>query len=63
MEIYDEQHSVDEDRFIAIGAIRAGVVVVVFTEPEDDVIRILSARRATKNETDLYFRHLGGTDG
>jgi uncharacterized DUF497 family protein len=44
LEIYDEGHSDEEDRFIAIGSIRAGLVVVVYTERPDDVIRILSAR-------------------
>jgi uncharacterized DUF497 family protein len=32
LEIYDEKHAGEEDRFIAIGPIRAGVVVVVYTE-------------------------------
>ncbi len=63
LEIYDEEHSVDKDRFIATGAIRVCVVVVVFTEREDDLIRILSARRATKKESDLYYEYLGGIHG
>jgi len=29
LEIYDEEHSVDEDRFIAVGRTRHGVLVVV----------------------------------
>lgn len=63
LEIYDEEHSDDEDRFIAIGAIRAGVVVVVFTEGQEDVIRIVSARKATKKEVGLLYRYLGGING
>ena len=43
-------HSFDEDRFIAIGTTSLGVLVVVYTERRDDVIRILSARKATKQE-------------
>ena len=39
LEIYDEGHSDEEDRFIAIGLIRAGVVVVVYTERREDVIQ------------------------
>jgi uncharacterized DUF497 family protein len=50
LEIYDEEHSDKEDRFIAIGPIRRGVVVVAYTERDDDVLRILSARMATKTE-------------
>ena len=59
LEIHDEEHSVDEDRFIAIGAIRVGIIVVVFTEREEDIIRILSARKATKKEARLFYQYLG----
>lgn len=63
LEIYDEEHSIDENRFIAIGAIRVGVVLVIFIDREEDVIRIVSARKATKQEADLYYQYLGGTHG
>ena len=63
LEIYDEEHSDQEDRFIAIGAIRSGIVVVVYTERRDDVIRIVSVRQATRQEVHLLHQHLGGTDG
>ena len=49
-EIYDEQHSDEEDRFIALGSIKRGVIVVAYTEPEDGVLRIISARMATMKE-------------
>ncbi len=57
LEIYDEEHSDDEDRFIAIGPIRAGIILVIYTEPQDDVIRIVSARKATKKEVKLFHQH------
>jgi uncharacterized protein len=63
LEIYDEEHSVGEDRFIAIGAIGGGIVVVVFTEREEDVVRILSARKATRKEAALFYQYLGGIHG
>jgi uncharacterized protein len=50
LEIYDEEHSDAEDRFIAIGPIERGVIVVSYTERDDGALRILSARWATKNE-------------
>ena len=50
LEFYDAAHSVSEDRFIAIGPIRLGVVVAVYTERHEDRIRILSARMATSRE-------------
>ena len=63
LEIYDDEHSDEEDRFIAIGPIRAGLVVVVYTERQDDVIRIVSARKATRKEVRLLHQYLGGNDG
>ena len=59
LEILDEEHSQDEDRFIAIGPIRRGVVVVVFTERDEETTRIISARLATTREADLFRRHIG----
>lgn len=58
VDIFDEEHSDDEDRFIAVGATRAGVVLVVWTEREDETIRIISARWATRKETRLYQSHV-----
>jgi len=63
LEIYDEEHSVEEDRFIAIGAIRGGVIVVVFMESHEDLIRIVSARNATKQEARLLYQYLGDIYG
>lgn len=54
LEIYDEEHSDEEDRFIAVGRIRRGVVVVVYTERDDEVVRIMSARLATKKERQQF---------
>lgn len=59
-EIFDEQHSVEEDRFIAIGPIQRGLVLVVYAEREEDTVRIISARWATKREGELYRVHAGG---
>ena len=58
LEIYDEAHSIREDRFIAIGPIARGVIVVVFTEVVADTIRIISARPATGVEVNLYHEHM-----
>jgi len=54
LEIFDEDHSDDEDRFISIGPIRRGLVLVVWTEQDDQVVRIISARWATRREASLY---------
>jgi len=56
---FDEVHSVEEDRFVAIGPIRSGLVVIVWVEEDDDDIRIISARWATERERKLYRSHMG----
>ena len=58
LEIYDAEHSEVEERFIAVGPIERGLVVVVFTEPEEDVVRVLGARSATHRERDRYRIHM-----
>ena len=59
LEIFDDAHSDAEERFIAIGPIREGVVLIVWTEQSDDGIRIISARWATPREAKLYHSYLG----
>ena len=58
LEIFDAAHSELEDRFIAVGIVRRGVVLVVWTERDEDTVRIISARWATKGEQRLYREHL-----
>lgn len=58
LEIYDENHSIDEDRYIAIGMVGKLTIVlyVVYTPRENEnVIRIISARKATKKEREEYY--------
>jgi len=43
---FDERTDYGEDRWIGIGFLGNGVAVVVWTERQGDVIRIISARRA-----------------
>lgn len=56
LELYDDVHSDIEDRYITIGEINgvAIVVFVVYTE-RDDAIRLISARKATKQERRAYY--------
>ena len=58
LEIFDADHSDKEDRFISIGVVRRGVVLVVWTERDDEVIRIISARWATNREQQLYRKYM-----
>ena len=57
LEIYDEDPSHTEDRFIAIGRIAKRIVVVVYAERPEDTIRVISARPATRQEIELYRKH------
>jgi len=60
--IYDNQHSGDEERFIIIGLdalFRELTVCHCYRGEHDDVVRIISARKATKNESNIYY---GGID-
>jgi uncharacterized DUF497 family protein len=58
LEIFDAEHSETEDRFIAIGPIDRGVVVVVYTEREENLIRIIGARFANKREQEMFRSHM-----
>jgi hypothetical protein len=44
----------DEERFIAIGMGNSGRLLVVVYTMRNDVIRLISARRATGQETNAY---------
>jgi uncharacterized DUF497 family protein len=56
--IPDPEHSISEERFIILGITnKLRLLVVVHTYKEDDdVIRIISARKATKTETKYYYK-------
>lgn len=47
-----------EDRYVGIGLLENLVVVVIFTEPEQDVIRLVSLRKAVKHERIRYEQSL-----
>lgn len=61
LELYDETHSDTEDRYITIGIIDgiAYLVMVVYTEREE-AIRLISARKATKQERRMYYDYPQG---
>ena len=54
--IYDSDHSDEEDRFILLGisaALRLLIVCHCYRE-DDRVVRVISARKANKNEQKQY---------
>ena len=52
--IEDPQHSETEDRYVTIGESNRGRLLVVVHADEEDTIRIISARVATKRERNNY---------
>ncbi|HEV2491670.1 MAG TPA: BrnT family toxin [Terriglobia bacterium] len=53
----DDRFDYGESRFITVGLLSGHVVVIAHTET-DEVIRIISARKATKNEEIGYFKEI-----
>jgi len=53
----DDRFDYGESRFITSGLFRGRVVVVAHTEISE-VIRIISVRKATKNEEASYFKEV-----
>ena len=53
---YDEEYSQSEDRFLIIGKSCFGktLIIVHCYREEDEIIRIISARKTTKNEGEIY---------
>lgn len=54
----DMRQSYGEQRLLALGLLEGIAVVIAFTEPEDDLIRLISMRKATRNEQKIYFEKL-----
>lgn len=51
----DERKEYGEERWIGIGLLdNTRVVVIVFTESEEDTIRVISLRKATTDERKKY---------
>ncbi len=55
IEQFDASHSENEDRYTSIGLV-GDVLFVVFTERQEN-IRIISVRKATKKEKELYYEN------
>mgnify|MGYP000933638347 FL=1 len=58
LQFFDESHASDEDRFLMLGMSGgANLLLVCHCERDDgEVIRIISARKATKLESACYGR-------
>ena len=56
----DPDHSFEEDRFLIIGTIKTEQICIVSHcyRDNENSIRIISARRATKTEQQAYLEHI-----
>lgn len=53
----DNRHDYGEQRMIAVGLLSVTVVVIVHVE-NDETIRVISMRKAIKNEIKIYYENL-----
>ncbi|MBP5998452.1 MAG: BrnT family toxin [Azonexus sp.] len=53
----DRRFAYDEQRFITLGMLR-GDVVVIATAETDEEIRVISMRKAERNEQEIYYSNL-----
>ncbi len=62
VEFYDQDHSLREDRYLMIGlSSKLRILLVSYTVSEgkdEDIIRIISSRKPTKNEQRIYFERV-----
>ncbi len=56
--VVDDRFEYGEQRFATLGVLRGRVVLIIHTEDED-LIRIISMRKATTYEEHSYYRELG----
>ena len=54
----DARYDYGEDRWLRIGFLRNGIAVVVWAERKNDVIRVISARRANRYERQRLKQYL-----
>ncbi|HLO32182.1 MAG TPA: BrnT family toxin [Anaerolineales bacterium] len=52
--VIDDRYEYEETRYQTLGLLKSRVILVVHTESET-LIRIISARKATKYEEKIYF--------
>ena len=50
----DPDHSITEERYVTFGVSERGRLLVVAHTDEEEIIRIISARIASKGERELY---------
>ncbi len=54
----DNRKDYGEERFVGIGFLQNLVVVIVFTEPNEQTIRVISLRKALKYEREQFEKYI-----
>jgi uncharacterized DUF497 family protein len=54
----DERYDYGEDRWIGTGMLNGRIVVIVYAEPDEETIRIISLRKALSYEKKRYEQYL-----
>ncbi len=54
----DEREDYGEDRYLGIGLLDGRIVVVIYTEPGEEMVRIISLRKALSYERKRYEQYL-----
>lgn len=55
---FDEREDYGEDRCIGIGLLNGRVVVIVYTESDEETVRIISLRKALSHERKRHEQYL-----
>ena len=50
----DDRFDYGETRFVTLGTIEGVVVVCVWSQPQPNVVRVISLRKASSNERTIY---------
>ena len=58
LEIYDENHSSEEERINGLGLVKGIVVLFACYTEREERTRIFSARKATLKEEEAYYEHI-----
>lgn len=53
----DDRFEYGESRFLTLGLLKGEVVAIIHTE-SDEVVRLISVRKASKNEESIYFKEI-----
>ena len=59
----DNRKDYGEERFVGVGFLKNLVVVIVFTEPNEQTIRVVSLRKALKYEREQFEKHIANELG